>query len=195
MPRIHQQSPRSLVLSVAERHFSDRGYNGVTLRDIADELGIRQASLYHHFPAGKDELFVEVTEYAMDRHADGLQEAASSAPDDLELQLQAIAHWMLSQPPVDLSRMLRSDVAAFPEYTRQRLIESAFGSLIQPIEEVFDQGIRRERLRSANSCRTLAGSFLGIMEAIQVSEQFDSQSPAAMADDMIAVLMDGLRPR
>jgi AcrR family transcriptional regulator len=45
------------VLDVAEGLFIDRGYHAITLRDIADELGIKQASLYYHFPGGKEELF------------------------------------------------------------------------------------------------------------------------------------------
>ncbi|GHO47851.1 helix-turn-helix domain-containing protein [Ktedonospora formicarum] len=49
------------VLNTAERLFGERGYQVVTLRDIAHEIGIRHTSLYHHFPRGKEELFVEAT--------------------------------------------------------------------------------------------------------------------------------------
>ena len=45
------------VLDVAERLFMDRGYSAITLRDIADELGMKQASLYYHFPGGKGATF------------------------------------------------------------------------------------------------------------------------------------------
>jgi AcrR family transcriptional regulator len=53
---------RERVLQQAEHLFSERGYAAVTLRDIAAGLGIRQASLYHHVPGGKEQLYVEVTE-------------------------------------------------------------------------------------------------------------------------------------
>ena len=36
---------RERVLSVADRLFTERGYQAVTLRDIAQEVGIRHASL------------------------------------------------------------------------------------------------------------------------------------------------------
>ena len=36
---------RERVLGVAERIFSERGYRAVTLREIADELGMKKASL------------------------------------------------------------------------------------------------------------------------------------------------------
>jgi len=44
------QSTRDVVLDVGERAFADRGFAGVSMREIAAEAGLKnQASLYHHF--------------------------------------------------------------------------------------------------------------------------------------------------
>lgn len=44
------RSTRECVLDVAERHFAERGFAAVTMRDIASEAGLKnQASLYNHF--------------------------------------------------------------------------------------------------------------------------------------------------
>lgn len=195
MLRQEKDTARNRVITVAECLFSDRGYKAVTLRDIADELGIRQASLYHHFPNGKEELFVEVTERAMSRHAEGMRATISAAPEDVECQLRAIARWMLSQPPIDMARMVRSDMVEIDEAHRHRLMQTALRSLVLPIEAVFDRGIDREGLRHMGRSRLLASSFLSIIEAIQVSVRFSSRSPEEMADEMVSILMDGLRPR
>lgn len=41
---------RDLILGAAERHFAERGYAGISMRDIATDAGLKnQASLYHHF--------------------------------------------------------------------------------------------------------------------------------------------------
>lgn len=69
---------RERLLTMAEKLFSQKGYHSVTLRDIAAETGIRQASLYHHAPGGKEELFIEVMERIFDRHQNGLNEAMRS---------------------------------------------------------------------------------------------------------------------
>jgi AcrR family transcriptional regulator len=45
---------------VAEHRLAARGYTSVTLKDIANQLGIKQASLYYHFPGGKENLYMEV---------------------------------------------------------------------------------------------------------------------------------------
>jgi TetR/AcrR family transcriptional regulator, cholesterol catabolism regulator len=195
MPRQETESPRGRVIRVAEELFSDRGYKAVTLRDIAEALGIRQASLYHHFPNGKEELFVEVTERAMKRHSEGLRKTISDAPEDVECQLRSVARWMLSQPPVDMARMVRSDMEEIDEVHRHRLMQATLRSLILPIEGIFDRGMDRETLRDVGHNRLLAGWFLSMIEAVQVSVRFSSRSSEEMADEMISVMMDGLRPR
>ena len=43
-------STRDVILDAAERRFAERGFAGVSMREIAAEAGLRnQASLYHHF--------------------------------------------------------------------------------------------------------------------------------------------------
>src|SRR5262245_9113078 len=39
------------VLDAAAAVFAEKGYAGASTRDIADRLGVRQASLYYYFPS------------------------------------------------------------------------------------------------------------------------------------------------
>lgn len=54
-------STRQRILSAGESLFGDVGYHGTRLRDIAGRVGVRKASLFHHF-ASKDELYRAVVE-------------------------------------------------------------------------------------------------------------------------------------
>ena len=47
------------ILSTAARLFATSGYDGTSMRDIADACGISKSLLYHHF-ADKDEIFARV---------------------------------------------------------------------------------------------------------------------------------------
>jgi len=50
-----------LLLDTAERLFAQKGYYGVSVRDITGEAGVRNASINYHF-GSKEALFVEVIE-------------------------------------------------------------------------------------------------------------------------------------
>ncbi len=54
MPK--QTDTKNLILDTALDLFSMRGYDGVGMRDIAHNVGIRESAIYKHF-AGKQELF------------------------------------------------------------------------------------------------------------------------------------------
>jgi len=50
---------REQILQVARELIQTRSYLGFSFQDVADQVGIRKASLYHHFPT-KEALGVEV---------------------------------------------------------------------------------------------------------------------------------------
>ncbi len=54
-------APREQILDAAAALFAEHGYAGTSTRAIAEQVGVRQASLYYHF-AGKDELLLELLE-------------------------------------------------------------------------------------------------------------------------------------
>jgi AcrR family transcriptional regulator len=52
---------RARILEVARRRFTEQGYEGTSLREIADDLGVTKAALYYHFQS-KDEIMVALLE-------------------------------------------------------------------------------------------------------------------------------------
>ncbi|WP_269747415.1 TetR/AcrR family transcriptional regulator [Variovorax sp. WDL1] len=66
---MRERRSRAEVVRDLREVFRRFGYEGATLTRIAEQTGLGRASLYHHFPNGKDEMLhavFEQTEYAFD---------------------------------------------------------------------------------------------------------------------------------
>jgi TetR/AcrR family transcriptional regulator, transcriptional repressor for nem operon len=55
---------REQILTSAQRLLQERGFNGFSYADVAQEVGIRKASLHHHFPTKTDLGIALVERYA-----------------------------------------------------------------------------------------------------------------------------------
>jgi TetR/AcrR family transcriptional repressor of nem operon len=50
MTELPAQKTKPLILDTAEKLILTRGFNGFSYKDIAEAVGIRKASIHHHFP-------------------------------------------------------------------------------------------------------------------------------------------------
>lgn len=128
---------RDRILSAAETLFSTKGFAGVRLRDIAEAVGLRHASLYYYAPGGKEQLFVEVMERNLNRHRTGMAQAIVEAGSLLRDQMQAVARWLLSQPPLDFARIFNVDMPAIESREARRLSFLAYDTLRQPLADAI----------------------------------------------------------
>ncbi|MFW6329436.1 MAG: TetR/AcrR family transcriptional regulator [Alkalispirochaetaceae bacterium] len=141
-----QLSSRDLILDTAEQLFVEKGYRGVRLKNVAELVGIRQASLYYHFPGGKRELYAEVMRRSFARKQAGIREAIRQAGSHWRDQLDGATRWLLSQTLYDYRRMFQSDLPELAREDADRLAQEAYTALHQPIEEVFALGSQQEGL-------------------------------------------------
>ena len=71
-----KQQTRAKVLSAARRLFSEQGYEGATIRDIAAEAGMSTGAVFANF-ADKSDLFREIMIADLEALVDAMREAAS----------------------------------------------------------------------------------------------------------------------
>jgi AcrR family transcriptional regulator len=75
------------LLGIACRLFSERGFNGTSLRDIADEAKVTKAALYYHFP-NKESLFAKIVLESLEALVNQVREACEEA-DTPEAKVRA----------------------------------------------------------------------------------------------------------
>lgn len=76
-------SSREAILAAAKRSAQAHGYSGLNFRDLADEVGIKAASIYHHFPSKADLAAAVAKRYWEDSSA-ALAALLAGSPDPID---------------------------------------------------------------------------------------------------------------
>lgn len=186
---------RENLLDAAEQLFTSRGYTAVTLKDIAKALGIKQASLYYHFPLGKEDLYVDVMLRHLERRRTVLKKLIAQANPDLESCLQKLGIWLIKQPPLNGARMILTDLPQLsPEKAAQ--IESAmYRCAFAPIEDLFVtyRSDLQDNLRESPGF--IGGTFLSAIEALYTVKRYGFKSDEQLVAELITLLLQGALKR
>ena len=137
------QAFRDKLCAAATRRFAELGYDGVTMRGLAAEIGCSPMTPYRYFES-KDEIFAAVRADAFRRLADRCEATAKHATNDLERAGalgQSYLDFALDEPDAykimfELSQPAES---AFPELEAQ--VERSRQFMVEPIEILVREGI------------------------------------------------------
>lgn len=189
--------PRDQLLDAAERLFFARGFDAVTLRDLAAEAGLHHSSLYHHAPGGKAELFAEAILRSTERHAAALRAALGDPGTALRERLRRAARWILANPAGNHTRLLATDLDHLRPEVGERIAQGAWNGLIVPIADALRDEAAAGRLHiDPARIETIAGGLLASLQALQAAfARYGDGAIEDHADYLIDVLLDGLRPR
>ncbi len=191
----NRANTRDLVLAEAERHLALKGYLGLSLRDIAADAGIRKASLYHHFPGGKDELVQQVIERALDRSGAAFREALDSSTDT-RTRLHTLAQWYLSEDR-QADRAFRESSEHLDDTAGAIIDERFIRTLLAPVRQVLVDGVTRGDLRDhdADMSAFLVLSLLTDMNALAHSPFGKRHTSGELADTLVDLLFNGISAR
>lgn len=188
-------------MDVAEARLAEAGYLGVSLEEVAKEVGVSKPALYYHFPGGKEELFVEIAHRALRQMRDSLERAVSGPGSGAE-RLHAAARWLMDEHargrPMGELRDLVKFVA---EEHHAGLAAGFYGSLFGPIRRTIAAAVESGEFRAEFDPDFLTWSFLGLalgmMDVGDVPTGADApETPTApggegTADRMVDLFLDG----
>lgn len=186
-----QNSSRENLLDTAEQLFTSRGYTAVTLKDIAKALGIKQASLYYHFPLGKEDLYVEVMLRHLERRSTVLKNLIAQANPDLESCLLSVGTWLIKQPPLNGGRMILTDLPQLSPETAAQIESAMYGCAFAPIEDLFAK--YRDDLQDnlQQDPGFIGGAFTSAIEALYTFKRYGVKDDEELVADLITLLLKG----
>ena len=193
-PRGEGHSRRAEILVAAERIFVEHGYEGATIRKIADEVGLSSTALYIHF-ADKEAILQEICRTAFETliatNRDILE--ATSAPEErLRRMLAAYVEFGFANPNayrlIYLTRPLEARDGA--ETAAQNLGAELFGSFADVVEQVAIAG--RLRTDAKVAAQVFWAGVHGIVSLIITKPYFPWADRDALVQTMSDALFEGL---
>ena len=166
-PRVAPRSGNALkrrsaeIIAAAAKVFARRGYHGASTQDIADVLGIRQASLYYYFASKEAALeavcAVGVEDYAV--RAQRILRGPSSAAD--KVAKLVFQHLAPMAERLDFTLVFLRERRFLPEPARRRIraIERRYERII---ERVIEQGVAAGEFRADLDPRMATLALLGL---------------------------------
>ena len=183
---------RAEILEAAERIFVAEGYEGATIRKIADEVGVSSTALYMHFP-DKSCILLEICQATIRQLLERNAEIAvkpMDAVNRVKLMLETYMRWGFDHP--NAYELVFSNVGRLPpnigeEETTADLGAQCYDVFSGVVREIAAEG--RLRTGTADSAaQTLWASCHGVV-ALGVTRPKFAWAPR---EELISVTLDGL---
>lgn len=186
-----RHTPDSL-LEIAARVFTERGYDGTSMAHLAAEGGITKSSIYHHV-SGKEELL----RLAVSRALDALFAVLDEPPARTGAAITRLEHVVRREvevlaaelPYVTLLLRVRGNSETEQwALARRREFDRRITALVR-------RAARDGDLRADADPRLTTRLLFGLVNSIIEWYRPRPDDAAVVADAVIALAFDGLRPR
>jgi AcrR family transcriptional regulator len=197
IPRAPRRSPRRRspeIIDAAARVFAERGFHGATTQDIADVLGIRQASLYYYFSSKEGAL-----ELVCLKGVEGFFEAAktiAARPESPRKRLILLIESHLSPliDRADFVKVFLNERQHLPRESRRRIGRWSRG-LERIFEDVIKEGVAKGEFRADLDVRLATLAILGMCNAASSWQRKENIDVNDIAEEFARLMTDGMGKR
>jgi TetR/AcrR family transcriptional repressor of nem operon len=150
---------------------AERGYFGFSYADIAETVGIRKASIHHHFPSKVDLVVATLKEYRgkLTEAAGGLDKAI---PDPLQRMKLYVQYWAecvkTNSRPICIAALLSTELPSLPAEI-QTEVQFHFKYLVSWIKSTLKEGSRSGAIALENTAEIEAQSFVALVHGAMIS--------------------------
>ncbi len=158
---------REKLLDAAESLVQSRGFSAVTFQDIADAVGLRKPSVFHHIK-NKEELSLALIERCSTKHGPlyaAVVDKDISAPEKLRQVAKIFEDGLKNERPCLLAAIGGSMESLSPKAS-QELCDTAEGA-IGRFAMIFEQGRNEESLVIHGSPDAAARGFFAMLQGLQ----------------------------
>ena len=160
-----------VILASARTLIVNGGYNGFSYADIADVVGIRKASIHHHFPTKADLVRTLVLRYREDAQS-GVAALENSGGQPLDILRTYADHWAKciedASRPFCVYAMLASELPSLPPEVATE-VTAFFRFLSRWLTAVMERGAVTGSLTLSSPPEVEAEMFLACVHGAMLS--------------------------
>ncbi|MCF6126775.1 TetR/AcrR family transcriptional regulator [Mesorhizobium sp. M7A.F.Ca.CA.001.07.2.1] len=157
------------ILDVAQSLIVAGGYNGFSYADISADIGIRKASIHHHFPTKAELVSVLVDRYRRQAEV-GLESLRGELSSPAEQLQSYLNYWRTcirdASPSFCVCAMLAGEMQMLPEEVASRVrahFQNLAGWLTSVLRAGMEQDLFRLNNRPEEEAQMLMASVHGAM--------------------------------
>ena len=196
-PPAGDRETRQQILKAARELFLARGYKGVSMKEVAEEVQVTSAALYYHFPGGKQDLFFSIIQMMLEEWTQGALLATTQA-QGLREGLIKLTQYLLTLP-IDRFSILARDIHenVLDRETQRVALEQLQHVFVQHVTDLFQQAIDAGEITREIPAAVLATMYEGMSIsllrsqhlAIGGTERYDA---GQLAGFVVLVLLRGI---
>jgi len=188
---------RQQILEAAKQLFLARGYKGVSMKEVAEEVQVTSAALYYHFPGGKQDLFFSIIQMMLEEWTQGAL-LATAQVQGLREGLTRLTQYLLTLP-IDRFSILTRDIHenVLDREAQRVALEQLQHVFVQHVTDLFQQAIDAGEITREIPAAVLATMYEGMIIsllrsqylAIGGTERYDA---GQLAGFVVSVLLRGI---
>lgn len=183
---------RQQILSTAKNLFIQQGYHGLSMRQIAEALGVSKAALYYYFH-DKEELFLAILDTYLDEMEAELQRVRQEQTSARQ-RIRAVVEIILRQPADQRAviRLSSQEMAQLSPPARQAFSRVYHQKFIDRIYAILEEGVQGGELRPVDPSLA-AWALLGMLYPYFYPAHTSDLQPADdVAEQLAMIFLDGL---
>lgn len=181
---------REELTRIAARLFAAQGYQGTSLADLAEGLGVQKPSLYHHIDS-KEDLLWEVARAGSEAFHAALDAVPADAPATERIRLALRAHLGVVAGQLDVATVFVREWRFLSDARREAFVAERRRYEAR-IRDLFREGVEASELRTDLDVATAALLFLSAANWAYTWLRPDADT-AALGDRLYAALLEGMR--
>lgn len=171
------------------------GYNGFSYADISEVVGIRNASIHHHFPSKSDLVRTLVARYREEAET-GIAELERQVSDPVEQLRAYTGYWEAciadATAPFCVCALLAGQIPVLPEEVALE-VRAHFRTLSAWLTSILERGAKQGSFRLSGTARAEAEVFMAGVHGAMLSAR--AYGDAKIFGVITRPLLERLLPR